>query len=248
MTKKKMLVDLSQPFDDLLEAGNTVHHISGRMRYFPLCCSTGVLEDVQSRPIKKSGELRLLNPPHPGSILDNLQLTIKKLNSIHEIIRKLNSSGVSGMVYPIEFTRYYAMSLIAAKAVTGFDDSPDDGYSGFKASQITFFDRIHEDKDPAKGFKFTYNMTYSCDHLMEWLSDPAQSYLGETILSTPAVGAHGARVRGCIFTPDKDAVQKYHDDRLEMVRSHVLAVLEYQFADKETTEAKPAPSEAFVSY
>lgn len=248
MTKQAM-IDLSQSFDDILERDDIVTAIRADMKYYPLCCSTGVLQNVQASKLQRRHQTMYEYPPALSKTkVDGIIRNVNKAKWLHEITRVMNETGIGGVPYPIKVAKWNAMSLIAAKCIVGLDDAPDDGYAGFKAAQVTFFDRIDADKDPALGFKFTYNRTWSCDHLMEWLMLPEQSHLGEVLISTPTVGAHGARVRGCIFTPDKGAVQEYHDERVEQLREHVIAVLEHRYTDKQEVEAKPGPTDAFVSY
>jgi hypothetical protein len=83
-----------------------------------------------------------------------------------------------------------------------------------------FFDRLNEDK--SAGFRYTYNEVYALDHLVEFLEDSGEEY-GDVLISPALPGGHGARVRGCMFTPNVAALEAYHAKYLEEVREHILA-------------------------
>ena len=216
MAKHKALYDPKKGPD---KSEEYMISVQGEMSYFPLCCSTGILKSFTTRQF----DPKQYKNTHKAPLwFDEGQLErIKSAKYIDDIIRTANR--VSSMIAPMYFARWYAMSLIYRKTVHGHDKHGPGAYSGYKAAQIAMFDRLLEDKDPAKGFKFSYNMVYAISHLMEWLKEEGQEY-GEAVVSTPVPGAHGARVYGCIYTADPAKIQKYHDDRLEVVRGHYLAL------------------------
>ena len=213
------MIDITRGWKHLEpDADQLVSNITAQMDVFPLCCSTGVLKNVTAHALG----------PGDSVYFDKLDSTktptkeqIKACTYLHELVRLVQRNR--RMVFPIQVARWNAMSLMLQKVETGKDDSDVGGYNNFKAAQITFFDRLNEDKRNKK-FKFSvYNTTYSCDQLMEWLGKTRDKY--GTVYVSPAVpGAHGARVRGCVFTPNHKAFKAYHDERFPLVKAHVLAL------------------------
>ena len=126
------------------------------------------------------------------------------------------------MLLPADAGAWYALSLILTKVTTGTDDGNVGGYSNYKAAQVTMFDRINEDKRNGKRFN-SYNTTWSVDQMVDFLVDHPE--LGVTLASEPRDGAHGARVRGCIFTPDIPALKEFHDARLAELKDHILYMM-----------------------
>jgi len=241
----KMQVDLTLPFDTLMEdADNIITSAHGEMDYFPLCCSTGVLKDVSAMLLKKHNQPQLEKAPNINSV--EIRRKVVEAKYIHLIINAVRGMGAAAPM-PRKYAHWHCMSLMHAKCHEGLDNRVSDGYSGFKASQIVMFDRTLEDKDPKKGFKFSYNMVYGTDHTMRWLMERGHE-LGEILVSTPQPGAHGAEVYGCIFTPDKSALKKYHDDRIQEVKDHFLAVLDHHYPIAEPAEDAPEQRDGFVSY
>lgn len=217
--------------------------VQGDMTYFPLCCSTGILQNFSTRQYKPSDWKT--THKDPLALSPDALAKVQESKYIDNIIRAATRS--SSMVAPMYFARWYAMSLIYRKVVHGHDKHGKGAYSGYKAAQISMFDRLLEDKDPAKGFKYSYNMVYAVSHLMEWLKENGDKY-GEVLVSKPVPGAHGARVYGCIFTPDPALIKKYHDERLEVVRGHYLALHEAFKKKAPKVEAATKGLPNFVSY
>lgn len=235
-SKYKALIDVTKGSAGLDPEETYAMTINGSMNYFPLCCSTGILEGFTVNPLKKT-YYPMIDSPRPLSESYYERLTTAKY--LDEVITATYTNN--SFIAPLYFGRWYAMSLLYRKTVHGHDRHGKGAYSGFKAAQITMFDRLLEDKDPAKGFKFTYNMTYAISHLMEWLRETEDKY-GTVQISPPVPGAHGARVYGCIFTGDGDALKKYHDERIEVVRSHYMALHEhYKKVEKKIKPPKTAP-------
>lgn len=213
---------MKETFDDILaRKDELVCSIGAQMTFFPLCCSTGILKNMTA---SLPGEIH--RPAfEAGEAITGVDLNvIKNAKYIHEIIRGVTTAS-RPIFFPIEFARYNALSLILLKVINGTDDGPSGGYNNYKAAQITMFDRIVADKRNPK-FRFGgYNIVYSVDQFMDWL-ETTKGTLGEVYNSPAVPGGHGARVRGCIFTPDHDALQAYHDERLEKVRQWVLDAVE----------------------
>lgn len=219
---KGMLVDITKGSKPLLEnRERIIFGPVGEMSYFPMCCSTGIFKGLQASTIRGDAAPLFDKIEYDNTI--DLQV-IKDAKYLHELIRETRKNR--RFIWPIQVARWYALSLILQKVTTGKDDSGDHTYGNYKAAQICMFDRLLEDKDPKKGFRFTYNRTYSCDHLMDWLDTDGRT-LGEVLVSTAVPGGHKARVRGCIFTPDIAMLQEYHDERIKQVREHVLATVKY---------------------
>lgn len=231
----KAMIDLDTPVATLAEeVPSILTRVTGEMGYFPLCCSTGVLKNFTSHPIQAN-----MVASYEDCVHDTLDFSGDKFT--FQLIRKANAHP--RYIMPFEFARHYAMSLIYLKVLNGKDDGPNDGYGHYKAAQIVMFDRLLEDKDPKKGFKFTYNMTYSIDHFQEWLSEQNGAF-GEVLLSTAVPGGHGARVRGCIFTPDLKALEAYEARAFEEVKGHFDAIGKYwaKKAPKTPKAQKTKPS------
>lgn len=218
-----MTTNLLIPLDDgpealLKEPTAFIRSIGATMTHFPLCCSTGVLNNMTAEAFTKYYSMHITQKTPIRDI--NLD-SIRKATTIHDLLKPLRSSA---MFFPREVAEWNAMSLILAKSTTGRDDQGTGGYRNYKAAQIIMCDRICEDKRNPK-FNFnSYNIVYSIDQFMDWLEAQEGKY-GEVLISTAKPGGHGARVRACIFTPDIPAVQKYHDERLETLRAHILAYL-----------------------
>jgi len=208
-----LLIDPMQDRESLIAEG-AIYGITGDMTFFPLCCSTGVPKSVGAT--KFATYCKSL--PARNDFTAHFMDTIASAEYIYQIRRAAPRS----VIMPYEVAIWDTMSMIAAKCVAGYDDGPSGGYNGFKASSIAMFDRLNADKDNPE-FKYSYNTVYSVDHFIEWLEAQDGKY-GEVLVSSAEPGGHGARVRGCIFTPDKDAVQQFNDDRIESVREHCLAV------------------------
>jgi len=227
-----LLIDVTKGYD-ALDPDDTIRNISGEMTFFPLCCSTGVLKNLQASKLVSAYKSHI-DEMSPISTSDETLGTIKSADSIRDLIRLL-PGGTTPIYFPTKVARWYAMSLIRIKVDSGRDDGPSGGYNNYKAAQVTFFDRLLEDKANPE-FKFSYNTVYSNDHLMQWLSEQDGKY-GEFYASPAVPGGHGARVRGCIFTPDLDAMRKYENDRIEQLRAHILDYIAYS---KEQALTQPA--------
>jgi hypothetical protein len=243
--------DMSMDYLQMLETApeTMVHSIQAQMTYFPLCCSTGVLQGVQANPCLAASRYWDKPSPRNDTLIDTCNNTELSVSHI------ITQVGINqSYMFPISMARWHAMDLIRRKVLHGDDRHGPGAYSGFKASQITMFDRLLEDKDPEKGFKYTYNMTWSVGHLMDWLATQGDKF-GEFYLSPPVPGAHGARVYGCIFTPDGQALQKYIGPdswRTKYVREYVKAMHRGQKAKvQQQTSAQAATKEklpTFVGY
>jgi len=224
-----LLIDPTQDRESLIAEG-AIRSITGDMTFFPLCCSTGVPKCIGATRVTTYCK----SLPAPNDFTAHF---ISELDSA-QYIYQLRRAGPSSVIVPYEFAIWDTMSMIAAKCVEGHDDGPSGGYNGFKASSIAMFDRLNADKDNPE-FKYSYNQVYSVDHFIEWLEAQGGKY-GEVLVSSAEPGGHGARVRGCIFTPDKDAVQQFNDDRIESVRQHYRTI-----RDMATKAAlKEAPADA----
>lgn len=229
-----LLVDVTKGFD-ALDPDDTIRGITGEMTFFPLCCSTGVLKNLQASKLADMYKSHI-DDMQPMNHSEETMTKIKGAKSIRDLIRAVGGGmGTTPIYYPRRVARWYAMSLMLLKFRDGADDGPSGGYNNYKAAQITFFDRTQEDKENPE-FKFNYNQVYSNDHLMTWLEAQDGKY-GEVYVSPPEPGGHGARVRGCIFTPCEKAMQKYENDRIELLRTHILDYIAYS---QEQALTKPA--------
>ena len=209
---KSPLVDFDHVADQSLFA-----RFAAQMWFFPQCCSTGIITNVSAQKVvAKSCPVMTGSAPYLPD--PSLVSSIARSTTIWTLMRAVQH--VPYFVFPQEVGHWFLMSLCLRKKETGKDDSQDGAYGGFKCAQITMFDRLLEDKDPAKGFKFTYNMNYSVDQFQEWLSEQGGAF-GEVYLSPPVPGAHGARVRGCVFTPDLEALQRFEAERFPILKEHV---------------------------
>ena len=222
----KMLVDITKGIDALRDREDIVTRIRGSMTVFPLCCSTGVLRSVAADYLK-AGDEPTFESPVPD-VLTNARINVDK-PYIHQIIEKASRPP---FMWPKEVVAWNALSLILLKMVEGKDTGNVGGYSNYKAAQIAMFDRTTEGKRNAKRFN-SYNIVFALDQFFDWLKE-REDDLGEVVISTPQTGAHGGDVRGCIFTPNVAAIQKFHDSHIEQVRDHVRATLaHYESVQKE---------------
>lgn len=219
----------------LKERETLINQVNGIMTVFPLCCSTGVLKGVNAgRPDESvarvfSGTVEYAYPLVELKSLENARTMASLMRAV---------KGNPYFVFPQEVGTWFMMGLIHDKIIHGTDEGASPGYNGYKASSIAMFDRFLEDKDPSKGFKFQYNMIFSIDHFQQWLSEQNGVY-GEVYVSPPAEGAHGARVRGSIFTPDKDAMIAYEKERFSTLKDHIMAnwaILKDRVAAKKVTD------------
>ena len=218
---KGLLVDITKGWAPLKDQGY-IKNITGDMEVFPLCCSTGVVKNLRCIQVTRSNDKLLFD-----KLEDNIeyptreQITAAKY--LHLLIRLIK--GKARFIFPQEVAQWYAMSLMLQKVETGKDDSTVGGYNNFKAAQITFFDRITADKTN-KAFRFanSYCTVYSCDHLMTFLDESDHKY-GVVQVSPAVPGAHKAKARGCIFTPDLKAMKEYHDERYDKVRDHIVTTI-----------------------
>lgn len=243
---KKALIDVTNGSQGLSEDETYAAVIRGEMTYFPLCCSTGILQNFTTEAYKPKQHSGYIDSPTP--LTSTKRTKVEKALYLDDIIEAIGSN--QSFISPLYFARWYAMAKIWRKHAFGHDKHGPGAYSGFKCAQVTMFDRLLEDKDPSKGFRFTYNQTYAICHLMEWLREHGNEY-GEVYISPAVPGAHGARVYGCIFTGDVDALKKYHDERIEVVREHYLALDDYYNSvvvekPKQATNLDAMPS--FVAY
>lgn len=231
----KLLVDVTKGWshidgikDDLISQPN------GEMTHFPLCCSTGVLKNLGAQSVTNSNKAGI-QKPEGVRFLDPDK--IKEAHYMHEITREANKQ-TPPVLYPYKVGRWMAMSLIWAKTKEGHDDGGRGGYTRFKTAQITMCDRLNDDKRNKK-FKFGgYNIVWSTDQFMDWLDSlqvgGQDTKYGEFLVSTAAPGAHGARVRAAIYTPDHEALEKYNSERIDILRDHVLAWYENSRKGKAT--------------
>lgn len=217
----KLLPEIDQGFEAVMaNKENIVKNINATMTFFPLCCSTGVLKGVAANNVSEHDK-SYFDKPTAIAVVDVSK--VKSAKYIYEIIAAC-SMALQPIFYPISFARWNALSKILVKVTKGTDDGPSGGYNNYKAAQIVMFDRIVADKRNPK-FRFnSYNTTFSVDQLMDWLEAQGGA-LGEVYVSPPKPGGHGAKVRGCIYTPDEKVLQAYHDTRLEIVRNYVLEYL-----------------------
>lgn len=221
-------IDLSKRAEDIVkDHPDALYSIGGYMYYFPQCCSTGTLQNLTASYLSKTPQS--FNNPSPSL---NTRVNRNGYKYVFQLIRE--ASRRPRYIFPYHFARHYAMSLVYAKVAEGIDDAERDGYGKYRAAQIVMFDRLLEDKDPAKGFKFQYNMVYSIDQFQNWLSQQRGKY-GEVLLSIPMPGGHGARVRGCIFTPSIGSLEKYEQEAYEEVQEHFAECEKY-------IEEKAAPT------
>ena len=226
-----LLVDITKGWDYLDKHPDTfVKVIQGDMEVFPLCCSTGVVTNLRCQALREQDKAYFdklennMGSPTPEQV--------KPLKYLHELIRLTRQNP--RYIWPVEAVQWYAMSMILQKIETGKDDSTVSGYNNYKAAQITFFDRLTEDKtNPKFNFANSYCTTYSCDHLMEWLQTQ-NGVFGEVYVSPPVPGAHGAKVRGCVFTPLLEPIKAYHDEHFDRVKAHILSTTKILKGIKQT--------------
>lgn len=219
---------LPNTFDAIMaDKEHIVYNIRATMGVFPLCCSTGVLKNLgASNPTENQRASFEANEKITGVGV----AVVKKAKYIHEIIRECEGAS-RPVLFPIEMARWNALSLILLKTIVGTDDEGPGGYRNYKAAQITMCDRVCADKRNKKFAFGGYNIIFSTDQLMDWLDDTANPPLGEFYASPAVPGGHGARVRAGIYTPHHQDLTRWHDQRIERVRDHVL---EYITAPKGT--------------
>lgn len=220
------MIDFSKGWDDIKDRMDSlITSLHGEMSYFPLCCSTGVMKNVLAyRPAEHTQMSVYTGASKYTGDLPTKEL-IETTKTIWALLRLVQNHIY--FIFPEEVGVWYCMSLILAKVSSGRDDHHSDGYSGYKASAITMFDRLLEDKQN-KDFKFSYNTVFSIDHFQEWLAQFGSEY-GDVYVSPAVPGAHKARVRGCIFTPNLTALQNYEKERIELLRTHML--MNYDFLE-----------------
>jgi hypothetical protein len=195
---------------DRAKAGEIVSRINGTMAYFPLCCSTGVLKGLTAQPATSPFK------PNIAMSADD----IKAAKSIHQLIRQLQKDN-NTYIAPVEWAAWYALSLIHLKMTKGTDDEAQDGYSNYKTGQIVWADRINAEKRTGARFN-SYNTTFACDSLTEWLEKQDKRKFGQVLASKPSMGAHGARVRACIYTPNVKFLGEWLKKRLAEVKEELL--------------------------
>jgi len=204
------LTDLPQKqLKEMAENNEIASALSGDMSFFPLCCSTGILKNLQAYPWENSTAVKCTSKVPAKDI--------KAETKVYELLRKY----ARGFIIPVEWAQDLALSLILEKVTGGKDDGPSGGYNNYKAAQITWFDRLNDDKRSGKRFNH-YNVTYSCDHLTEFLSKQAQKEWGQILVSKPVDGAHGARVRGCVYTPNIDYLRAREAEALARIKAEML--------------------------
>jgi hypothetical protein len=233
-----LIPELEQGFDACMEVKERiVKNIQANMTFFPLCCSTGVLKGVGATEVTIHDKGYFDNPVPLAGVTEE---KIRACRYIHEVISACRTVSAP-IFFPVEVTRWNALSKILIKTVEGKDDGPSGGYNNYKAAQITMCDRLVADKRNPK-FKFnTYNVVFSIDHLMDWLleqylEDNESKNIGEVYVSPAMPGGHGARVRAAIYTPDVDWLQAYHDERLQRVKDHVLWYLKRNTKTKQVVK------------
>ena len=213
-------VDTTEKFNALLKQGDKYcKNIKANITFFPLCCSTCIINNMTCSWLSKHDQSHFLDPQE---IKDISLHEVKTAESICEVIELVNNA--SGTIFlPVKVARWNAMSKILMKCTRGTDDGPSGGYNNYKAAQIMMCDRIVEDKrNPDFAFG-SYNIVYSVDHLMEFLKRNRR--FGEIFVTTPKPGGHGARVRACVFTPKIEVLKAYHGLRLRKLKKHVIAVV-----------------------
>jgi hypothetical protein len=210
-------------------------NIQGTMSFFPMCCSTGILKNLTANEPKEHSR---------AGFEANLAITspdidkIKAAEYIHEIIRECNKSS-RPIFFPREVAAWNALSLVLIKSAKGDDDGPAGGYNNYRAAQIIMCDRVTEDKRD-KRFRFgSYNIVFSCDQFMDFLEEN-KAWVGEVYNSPARPGGHGARVRACTVTPEVDALHEYLDARIDLVRNHVLEVIQGAKAEETVAADKVA--------
>jgi hypothetical protein len=189
------------------------------MTFFKLCCSTGVLNNLQAYPYAETTAIVCYSPA--------TEAQIKAYTKVWKLLREQSS----GFIIPIQWAEDLALSLIHEKCTSGKDDGPSGGYNNYKAAQVTWFDRLNADKRNGKRFN-NYNLLYSCDHLTEKLASVDKRKFGQVLVSKAVEGAHGARVRGCVYTPNTGYLGEYLDERLAAIKKEMLAQLKNKGEDK----------------
>jgi len=218
----KLSIDFNAGWNSMLEsAGRMITDVEAQMHYLHRCCSVGVLHAVRASEIDAHPYIiDVYNKKLPMTFNIPTLEEIKKCKTIHELMRLLKTSPVS--VIPEIFAHYYILSCIWKKTKTGADDSNDHTYGNYKCSQVLLFDRLTEDKDPKKGFRFTYNETYAVDNFVTWLQTQNNKY-GEFYVTPALPGAHKARVRGGILSPDLAVLDAFEDENFPIVQEYMIA-------------------------
>ena len=218
--------------------GTALSKVTAAMKYFPLCCSTGLLNNIQgtqypSTVVPSKIDMR------EGSLTD-LRHMMGQQEYLYQVMDLVRHRVATNLPIPKIAGYWYVLSKIHAKCVHGYDDCVgQDGYSKYKAACVTWMDRLNEDKRSGKRFN-SYNTTLSCDHITAWLEKYGR-YWGHIAVSPAVEGAHGARVRGAIFTPDIAKLGTYMESRHAKVIDHYLALFDRANG---TTEIEAADSVA----
>lgn len=214
-----MLVDITKGWNHLHKhKDKIIQSYTAEMTHFPLCCSTGVLNNVTATTLS-SHSSATWGPDAPPPTTNNIY--IPKDADLVQMLRQTATNRY--YLWPVETAGWLCMGLIYRKCRDGLDDGGDCGYSGYKAAQIIIADRLNEDKRSGSNFN-NYNMTFSCDNLMDYMEELD---LGEVLVSTPREGAHQSRVRAAIFTPDMDLLKVFFEEKTQLVREHILATNEW---------------------
>ena len=228
----KALFDLDNIPDTALRS------VTAAMKYFPLCCSTGLLNNVQGTPY--TGEYNPSKIDMRDGSLSDLRKTMGQQQYLYQVMDLVRNRVSTILPVPEIAGYWYVLSKIHAKCVDGYDDCVgQDGYSKYKAACVTWMDRLNEDKRSGKRFN-SYNTTLSCDHMTSWLEKYGRHW-GHLAVSPAVEGAHGARVRGAIFTPDVEKLTKYMDTRRDQLIEHYFALFDRA---KGTTKVEAADSVA----
>jgi len=192
--------------------------IQAKMGNFPLCCSSGVLNNLRATPLNANSKAFFAEPIvnwYDESAIDACEY-------IHDVIKLIPSNH---MYYPLRVARWNALSKIFLKAKVGSDDNSKHsaGYAGYKCSNVMMADRIVADKRDKRFAFSSYDVTYSVDHLMDWLELWGHE-LGEVFVSKAVPGGHGARCRSAIITPNVGRMEKWHEPRLTALKEYVHTV------------------------
>ena len=211
-----------------------VCRITAKMHNLPMCCSSGLLNDLRATAMSAKSKIYFEGVPHSG-FYDSV--AIDNAEYIHDVVKQCMCEHI---YFPKRVAQWNAMSKIYRKAVHGGDDNSNNasGYSGYKCSNVIMADRIVADKRNPK-FKFSsYDVNYSVDHFMDWLELEGGLY-GEVLVSKAVPGGHGARCRSAIFTPDVKKLKAWHDVRLEEIKRYVHETVQPRLK-KEVDTMEPA--------
>ncbi len=125
---------------------------------------------------------------------------------------------------PIEYVRWAQVDIILSKVHYGFTTWKRDGYQGYKTRTILMTDkdrRVKSDRD--RSIKGQPEGPY-CSQFMEWLSTMPTKQVGSRVSTQWADGAHGGQVRGMVWAPNSEWLERKVQKVLQELNEYSTAV------------------------